>query len=178
MTPRTAVLILAALPLSACASAPPARAGSPLELRQAQSRSYAETDTRNVLKSVLATLQDEGFTVRTADSTLGFITATRENLLNKGASPAVQAARWTAAVFTYGAALLIPVPKYRMSQVEGTAHVEDLGGGDVRLRLSFQYRMLDKNGRVQELVDVTDPTVYQAFLAKVDKSLYYQREKL
>jgi hypothetical protein len=178
MTPRKAVLLLAAFPLAACASAPPARTASPLEVRQAQSRAYAETDTRSVLKSVLATLQDEGFTVRTADSDLGLITATRETLLNKGASPAVQTARWTAALFTYGAALLIPVPKYRMSQVEGTAHVEDLGAGEIRLRLSFQLRSLDKNGRVRDLVDVTDPTVYQAFLAKVDKSLYYQREKL
>jgi hypothetical protein len=177
MTPRTPVLFLLALPLAACASAPPVRTASPLELRQAQSRSYAETDTRSVLKSVLATLQDEGFTIRTADSDLGVITATRETL-HKGASPTVQAARWTAALFTYGAALLIPVPKYRMSHLEGTAHVEDVSGGEVRLRLSFQYRVLDKNGRVCELTDITDPAVYQAFLAKVDKSLYYQREKL
>lgn len=177
MTPRKAVLLLAALPLAACASGPKLPPLSPLMLRETQSRSYAETDARSVLKSVLATLQDEGFTIQTADAELGLIAATRETL-DKGASPRTQAARWTAALFTYGAALLIPVPKYRMSQVEGTAHVEELGGGEVRLRLSFQLRVLDKSGRVRELVDVTDSAVYQAFLAKVDKSLFYQREKL
>jgi hypothetical protein len=176
MTSRTAVLLLAALPLTACASAPPARTASPLELRQAQSRSYAETDPRSVLKSVLATLQDEGFTVRTADSNLGFITATRETL--READTALKAARWTAAAFTYGLALLVPAPKDRITQLESTAHVEELGGGEVRLRVSFQLRVVDQSGRVRQLQDVTDPVIYQAFLTKVDKSLFYQREKL
>jgi hypothetical protein len=177
MTPRKAVLLLAALPLAACASAPPARGESPLELREMQSRTYADTDGRAVLKSVLATLQDEGFTVRTVDSDLGLITATRESL-KKGSGSGLQALRWGGALFTYGATLLIPHSGYRMSQVEGTAHVEERDGGEVRLRVSFQVRDFDKNGRVRELRDVGDATAYQSFLAKVDKSLYYQREKL
>lgn len=176
MTARRPLVLLALLPVAACASAPKAPRASPLELRQVQSRSYSDCDTRMVLKSVLATLQDEGFAVRTADSNLGFITATRDTL--READPGLKAARWTAAVFTYGLALLIPSPKGQIRQLDGTAHVEELGGGEVRLRVSFQLRVLDEHGRVRELRDVTDPLVYQAFLAKVDKSLFLQREKL
>jgi hypothetical protein len=176
MRPLNCVVLLAAIPLAACASAPPQRPASPLALRQAQSRSYTEADARSVLKSVLATLQDEGFTVRTADASLGFITATRETM--RGADPALKALRWTAAVFTYGLALLTPSPKDQITQLEATAHVEDPGEGEVRLRVSFQLRVLDTNGRVRRVEDVTAPEPYQAFLAKVDKSLYYQREKL
>ena len=176
MSARTVVVLLAAFPLAACASAPPVRPASPLALRQAQSRSYTETDTRSVLKSVLATFQDEGFAIRTADSNLGFITATRETM--NAADPSLKAARWTAAVFTYGLALLLPAPKDRITQVEATAHVEDLEGGEVRLRVSFQLRVLDSNGRVRRLSEVTDPSLHQAFLEKVDKSLYYQKERL
>lgn len=173
---RHAIPLLAAMLLAACASAPTAPPASPLALRQAQSRSYTESDTRSVLKAVLATFQDEGFSVRTADSSLGFITATRETL--QPASPGLKAARWTAAAFTYGLALLLPSPKDRITQVEGTAHVEELDAGEVRLRLSFQLRVVDGAGKVRKLVDVTDPVAYQAFLAKVDKSLFLQREKL
>jgi hypothetical protein len=164
------------LPFAACASAPKAPPASPLALRQAQSRHYSDCDARMVLKSVLATLQDEGFSVRTADSDLGFITATRESM--READPAWKAARWTAAVFTYGLALLIPSPKDQIRQLDSTAQVEELGGGEVRLRVSFQLRLMEKSGRVRELLDVTDPLVYQAFLAKVDKSLFLLREKL
>lgn len=176
MTPRIRLLPLALLPLVACASAPIAPPHSALELRQVQSRSYPDCDARMVLKSVLATLQDEGFSIRTADSNLGFITATRESL--READPALKAARWTAAVFTYGLALLIPSPKDQVRQLDGTAQVEELGSGEVRLRVSFQLRVVEKGGRVRELRDVTDPLVYQTFLAKVDKSLFLQREKL
>jgi len=176
MRARGSVVLLAALPLAGCASAPPERPVSPLALRQAQSRSYTESDARSVLKSVLATLQDEGFTVRTADSSLGFVTATRETL--RSADAGLKALRWTAAVFTYGLALLAPSPKGQITQIEATAHVEDLGEGEIRLRVSFQLCVIETNGHVRRIEDVTDPAPYQAFLAKVDKSLYYQREKL
>jgi hypothetical protein len=51
------------LPLRACAtvqeSSLPRYTGSPLELRQAQSRTFETADARLVLKAVLGVLQDE-----------------------------------------------------------------------------------------------------------------------
>jgi len=169
------LLALAALPI-ACASAPVTHPTSALGLRQIQSRTYSDTDAEGVLKSTLATFQDEGFSVRSADARLGFVAATREHL--RPASRGLKAARWTAAALTYGLALLLPSPKDLVTQLEGTAHIEGLGDGEVRLRVSFHLRVTDGAGRVRELREVTDPLVYQEFLAKVDKSVFLQRESL
>jgi hypothetical protein len=129
-----------------------------------------------VLKAVLATFQDEGFSIHTAEASLGFVSATRETL--QRADAGLKAARWTAAAFTYGLALLVPAPKDRITQLDATAQVEDLGADGVRLRVSFQRRVLDSSGRIREVREVTDELAYQGFLAKVDKSVFLQRERL
>jgi hypothetical protein len=51
--------------------------GSQLEARQIQTRNYDTLNKRMTLRSVVATLQDLGFTIDYADLTLGTITATR-----------------------------------------------------------------------------------------------------
>lgn len=65
--------------LSGCAGTAPDVTGSTsqLESRQIQTRDYDTLDKRLTMRSVVATLQDLGFTIDTADSTLGTITATR-----------------------------------------------------------------------------------------------------
>ena len=50
---------------------------SQLESRQIQTREYDTLDKRMTLRSVVATLQDLGFTIDTADLALGTITARR-----------------------------------------------------------------------------------------------------
>ena len=70
------VLLCAAL--VGCASTPPDVTGSgSLETRQLQTREYDTLDKRMTLRSVVATLQDLGFTIDTADLALGTITARR-----------------------------------------------------------------------------------------------------
>lgn len=51
--------------------------GSQVEVRQMQTRIYESLDKRDTLRSILATLQDLGFVIDTADYELGTITATR-----------------------------------------------------------------------------------------------------
>lgn len=50
---------------------------SQLETRQIQTRQYEDHDKRAAMRSVVATLQDLGFTIDQADTDLGTITATR-----------------------------------------------------------------------------------------------------
>ncbi len=75
---HTSLLILVAL-LAGCAMAPPnvTGAGTQLETRQMQTRSYDTLDKAMTMRSVIATLQDLGFTIDQADAELGTITATR-----------------------------------------------------------------------------------------------------
>ena len=67
--------------LTACAGARPdvTGGGTQLETRQMQTREYDTLDRATTLRSVIATLQDLGFLIDTADDGLGTVTATREH---------------------------------------------------------------------------------------------------
>jgi hypothetical protein len=142
-----------------------------------QSRVYDDCDRKALLAAALATLQDEGFVVRTADAELGFVSASREEFV-PGTSPELRTARWVGAFFTYGATLLIKVRDDRAIQLEATIRAEDLGAGQVRLRVSFLSRVRGKDGRLLTAAEVASPDVYQSFLARVDKNLFLAREAL
>lgn len=65
--------------IASCATTPPnvAGAGTQLETRQIQTREYDTLNKAMTMRSVIATLQDLGFTIDQADADLGTITATR-----------------------------------------------------------------------------------------------------
>jgi hypothetical protein len=65
--------------LAGCATTPAnvAGAGTQLEMRQIQTREYDTLDRAMTMRSVIATLQDLGFTIDQADAELGTVTATR-----------------------------------------------------------------------------------------------------
>ncbi|MCP5089892.1 MAG: hypothetical protein GY949_03110 [Gammaproteobacteria bacterium] len=71
--------LLSVLLLTGCATTPPdvVGAGTQLETRQIQTREYDTLDKPMTMRSVIATLQDLGFTIDQADSELGTVTATR-----------------------------------------------------------------------------------------------------
>lgn len=72
--------LLGLLILGGCAATTPMNitgAGTQLETRQIQTREYDTLDKAMTMRSVVATLQDLGFTIDQADTELGTITATR-----------------------------------------------------------------------------------------------------
>ncbi len=72
--------LLGLLLLVGCAATTPANvigAGTQLEMRQIQTREYDTLNKSMTMRSVIATLQDLGFTIDQADAELGAITATR-----------------------------------------------------------------------------------------------------
>ena len=71
---------LVVLILAGCASTTPvdiSSASTQLEMRQIQTRQYDTLDKALTMRSVIATLQDLGFTIDQADAELGTVTATR-----------------------------------------------------------------------------------------------------
>jgi len=72
-----AMLLCAAV--MGCANTTPdvTGSGSQLQTRQIQTRDYDTLDKEKTMRSVVATLQDLGFTIDSADPTLGTITGTR-----------------------------------------------------------------------------------------------------
>jgi len=72
--------LLGLLIVGGCATTTPVNitgAGTQLETRQIQTRQYDTLDKAMTMRSVVATLQDLGFTIDQADAELGTITATR-----------------------------------------------------------------------------------------------------
>jgi hypothetical protein len=76
---RQLMVLLGLLILSGCVTTPAnvTGAGTQLETRQIQTRKYDTLDKAMTMRSVIATLQDLGFTIDQADAELGTITATR-----------------------------------------------------------------------------------------------------
>jgi hypothetical protein len=77
---RHHIRLLPLVLLVGCASTTPvdiSGSGSQLEARQIQTRQYDTLDKALTMRSVIATLQDLGFTIDQADADLGTITATR-----------------------------------------------------------------------------------------------------
>ena len=76
---RILMLSVGLMSLAGCATTPAdvAGAGTQLETRQIQTREYDTLDKAMTMRSVIATLQDLGFTIDQADAELGTITATR-----------------------------------------------------------------------------------------------------
>jgi len=77
---RQLLALLSLLSLAGCATTTPANvigAGTQLETREIQTRKYDSLDKAMTMRSVIATLQDLGFTIDQADADLGTITATR-----------------------------------------------------------------------------------------------------
>ena len=71
--------LLSVLLLAGCATSPAdvVGPGTQLETRQIQTREYDTLDKPMTMRSVIATLQDLGFTIDQADADLGTVTATR-----------------------------------------------------------------------------------------------------
>lgn len=74
-----AASVIAVLMLAACANQNAAitDGGSQVQIRQIQTREYETLDKRDMLRSILATLQDLGFVIDKADYELATITATK-----------------------------------------------------------------------------------------------------
>ena len=71
--------VLGLILVGGCATTPPdvVGAGTQLEIRQIQTREYETLDKQMTMRSVIATLQDLGFTIDQAHLDLGTVTATR-----------------------------------------------------------------------------------------------------
>ena len=72
--------IALAVLLVGCVSTPPPavfETGSALEVRSYQTRVLQDVDRDTALRAVIATLQDLGFVLDSADATLGTVTATK-----------------------------------------------------------------------------------------------------
>jgi hypothetical protein len=177
---RHAVLVALALAASGCAASTrselPAPPRAPLELRQAQSRTFDTPDGRLVLKAAVNVLQDQGFVIQQAEFQLGLVTAVTEWRSGQR-SQGLRIFKWVAALPTYGASLLIPTGRDEFSTVEAVVNVNP-DADRTRVRISMVAKVRDDKGAIRRVQPIDDPLAYQRILAGLDKAVFLQKEGL
>lgn len=156
------VLVIAA----GCSTTKPTTPKTQLEIREFQTRTYTTKDVKLVMKALFNVLQDDGFIVKNVSTDLGLLSATKEVHV-EGALEASAA---------------LPVlghnPKWKRNCViDGTVNVTEFGG-DCKVRVSFQAKLLSKSGKLKNVQSVNDINYYQRFFSLVDKGIFLQAEKL
>ena len=137
-----------------------------LEIREFQTRTYENKDTKMVMKALLNALQDEAFIIKNADRELGFISASKEVDVENGSD------RFFSVLLGGSQA------RYRkQSIVESSLNVTEFGNL-TKVRATFQIKTLDNFGSPLGSTMVEDPQYYQNFFSKVDKSIFFEKEKL
>lgn len=135
-----------------------------LQVRQMQTRQYGIREPKRALKAVLNVLQDEGFIPRQVDGDVGYIYAVKEVDIEDGGERfwanfwhGRRDARWR-----------------KNSIIECAANVSERSTG-VRVRLTFQVKIVDNVGRTQSVVTVLDPLIYQNFFSRIDKGVFLEK---
>jgi hypothetical protein len=177
---RNAVPVVLAFVVGACGATTrsqlPGPPQAPLELRQAQSRTFETPEARLVLKAALNVLQDQGFVIRHADAELGLVTAVTEWRSGQP-NQALRILKWVAALPTYGASLLLPTGRTEFSAIEAIVNVTP-EAGRTRVRVSLVAKVTDEKGRIRRVSPVEDPLAYQRLLAGLDKAVFLEKEGL
>lgn len=137
-----------------------------LEIREIQTRTFDTTDFKLVMKSVLNTLQDDNYIVKNVAMDLGFLTAIKEKDVEDSNSKfwakfqRSETARWL-----------------KHSACEATINVSEFGN-QIRVRATFQTKVMDNKGAVATIFQVTDEEFYQDFFSKVGKGIFIQQQHI
>jgi len=167
---RHCLLLLACTVLAAGCAPVIKPSKSALEVRALQTYTFDTADTKLVMKAMLNALQDQGYVVRNAVTELGLITASKEVDLAPG--------RYSEG-FSGGAGFHWPAePTFAKLEINDfTGNVTELGQ-QTRIRISFQRKVLDNRGQIIDVQVIDDPVFYRDFFARIDKSVYLQKERL
>ena len=166
IVPLLFISLTSSILLCGCFQAPRLPQRTQLELRELQSRSYEGKDLKLVMKAVIGALQDEGFLIRNADKDLGFINASKEvDISDPNEEFWARLLAGAQAAYT------------KNSLVEASANVSEFGS-ETRVRVVFQTKVLNNFGNTMRSETVDDPSFYQSFFSKVDKSLFIERQGL
>ena len=172
------IAILASVIAIACSSSSPSIERTQLETRQFQTRSFSDTNVETALKAVLNVLQDDGFIIRDAEKDLGLIVATKEiDVENKVEATAKSVMRPLVMVGTLGIFGRSDARWNKNATLECSANVSEFGD-DVRVRVNFLWKVMNNRGEITDVEQVEDPTFYQEFFARMDKSLFLEKENL
>ena len=158
-----AIVVLSAILITGCSSTNITAQKTQLQVREFQTRSFNTKDVRLVMKAMINVLQDEGFIIKSANIDLGLLSATKEVEGNRD-------------VMSIGSIVIRDTGGINSTITECSANISEYGD-QVKVRVNFQKKAVDAKG-VREVGSVEDEKYYQSFFAKVDKSVFIEKEKL
>jgi hypothetical protein len=122
------------------------------------------------MRAVINALLDEGFIIKNADKDLGFVQATKDVEISGGSGAQVFA--------DFGGMFGNTQTRWRNSSVIDCSGTLTTVGKNTTVRLIFQKKVLDNFGVPMGIDLIEEPGFYQNIFAKIDKSLFLERENL
>lgn len=151
-------ILIAALGVYGCASPPPPRVRTSLDMQAIQARTF-EADKKTAFNSVLSVLQDLGYIIGSASLETGFITAESAVQNTTGFFDAMGNVR-------------------RESRVAVTASVEELKVNSTRVRLNFVNRQKRSAVNGQQANDDTpllNSVIYENGFEKIGEAIFIRK---
>lgn len=167
---RFALIALALAALGGCAKTPtppPLPQLTQLPVREMQIREYSGTSEPQVMKAVIAAFMDQGFMITSTDQALGLISAAKE-------VHSVDQATKGFAEFNLGPG----AGTYQTTLRSEASSVVVMHGKAVRVRISIVQKSVSNAGGNIWSQPLYDSQGYQAIFTKVDKSIFWEKEKL
>ncbi len=169
----------------------PAYQETQLEVREFQTRMFDTNDNKLIMKALVNVLQDDNYIITNAVTDLGVLMAKKEVDLNSSGtknttSRDIDNQFW----LEFFEAIATqdnhknkrtynnqPQTYKKTKLVEVSINVTEYGKQS-KVRANFQAKVLDNQGNVVEVYPLKDGKFYQDFFAKVDKSIYLQKNGL
>ena len=145
---------------------------STLDIRNKQSKSFAQTDQAQLLQASIGVLQDMGYNIIESNSEVGILTATKK-------ASAVKAHQIVGSVLL---TLLTGRYDVNANAVDSEQHIRvtvvvyKIATG-AKARATFQ-RLITKTNGDTYVETITDPSVYQEFYEKLNKAHFLEVNKL
>jgi hypothetical protein len=146
---------------------PPQAKVTSLQLRAMQTRTYDKVKVQIVMKSVMSALQDEGYILANADSTLGFIYGAKEKYEVDENTKAVAEFNMGSGSGTYQTTL----------RLEASATVRKYKDG-VKVRINIIEKAISNTGGNIWSQPIHRAAIYQDIFLKVDKSLFLEKQNM
>lgn len=144
--------------------------------RELQTRRYDGIAERDMLDAGTGVLQDLGFTIDEADTSLGVIVAAKER---SAVNEAEVAGAYLLTILSI-LAMSPSEPVYSKRQVIRVALVARPGhgsdDGSTLVRVTFQRAVFDNNERIRLVEQINEPMLYQDFFERLSRSVFLEAQ--
>lgn len=134
-----------------------------LERRNLETRVFDTIDEKTVLEASAQVLQDTGFTIKEAETSLGILTAQKNREVGNTAGKA--------AIIFFSALGGTPA-QYEDKQLIYVNIITTKMGKSIKVRVFFARKTWDNYGKIVKIERITDKTIYQEFFDKLSQSIF------